>query len=75
MSSAQLLSLPLDSDCVENGTWTFKNIESSFGTDGVITLYVSSTFVFLFNLILFAATLYKFFRCNALSKQQVLSIL
>ena len=76
MSSLQLqesLSLLLDSDCVENGTWTFKNIELSFGTDGVITLYVFSSFVFLFNLILFAVTLYKFFRCHALSKQQVFS--
>ena len=65
---------PLDSDCVKNGTWAFKNIELSFGTDGVITLYVFSAVVFLFNLILFAATLYKFFRCHALSKQQVVLV-
>ena len=72
MSSVQILSLLQEKNCVENGTWTFDIIESSFGTDGVITLYVFSIFVFLFNLILFAAILYKFFKCHALSKQQVI---
>ena len=62
---------PPSTDCVDNGTWTFEKIESSFGRDGVITLYVFSTFVFLLNLILFLATVYKFFQCHVLTKHQV----
>ena len=57
--------------CVENGTWTFEKIELSLGSDGVITLYFFGITVFLFNLFLFVTLLYKFFKCNELSKQQV----
>ena len=60
-----------DHVCVENGTWTYKNIEQSWGTGGVITLYFFSIFVFIFNLALFLAIVYKFFNCHALSRKQV----
>ena len=62
----------LDHVCIENGTWTYENIEQSWGTGGVITLYFFSIFVFIFNLALFLAIVYKFFKCHALSRKQVI---
>lgn len=60
-----------DQVCVENGTWTYENIELSWGTGGVITIYFFSIFAFIFNLALYGAILYKFFKCHELSRTQI----
>ena len=60
-----------ESFCVKNGTWDFKSIKQSFGSGGVTSLYVFSIGIFLLNLSLFMATMYKFYKCQQLTHKQV----